>query len=107
MPELTYIIETADIDAEGRTFQIAADSAQRQALTERLGLLDLKELSATGRAWRDGEGPTILVEGQFTAEVVQKCVVTLEPVESTLDEAFRGQVLAPKDWETHRSATSR
>lgn len=103
MHEMSHIIETTDIDAAGRHFEFAADGAQRQALAARLGLLDLKELTVAGQIRRDGDGTTILVDGRFLAEVAQKCVVTLERLEATLDEAFHVRFLSPADWETYRA----
>jgi uncharacterized metal-binding protein YceD (DUF177 family) len=103
MHEMSHIIETTDIDAAGRPFEFAAEGAQRQALAARLGLLDLRKLTVTGHIRRDGDGQTILIEGRFLAEVEQKCVVTLEPIETTLDEAFQVTFLSPADWETYRA----
>lgn len=101
MHEFAHIIETAEIDAEGRHVDFAADASQRQALAARLGLLDLKELSVSCDVFRDGDNPAVLVQGRFHAEVAQKCVVTLEPVESTLDESFEVRFLPADEWEAH------
>ena len=101
MHEMSHIIETTDIDAAGRTFEFAADKSQRQALAARLGLVDLKKLTVAGNIRRAPDGPSILVDGRFLAEVEQKCVVTLEPVGSTLEEAFHVRFLAPADWQAY------
>jgi len=103
MHEMSHIIETSDIDTAGRPFEFSADVAQRQALATRLGLLDLKKLSVAGHVRRDGDGRTILVEGQFLAEVEQKCVVTLGPIETVLDDAFQVRFLSPAEWEVYRA----
>ena len=103
MHEMPYIIETSDIDAAGRTFKFSADVTQRQALAIRLGLLDLKKLTVAGHVRRDGDGRTILVEGQLLAEVEQKCVVTLEPIKTALDDAFQVRYLSPAEWEVYRA----
>ncbi len=103
MHEMSHIIETTDIDAAGRHFEFAAEGDQRQALAARLGLLDLKKLTVSGHIRRDDDGPTSLIDGRFLAEIAQKCVVTLEPIETTLEEAFHVRFLSPKDWETYRA----
>ena len=100
--EMSHIIEIADIDAAGRQFEFAVDGSQRQALAAALGLLDLSKLTVAGQIRRDDDGTTILVDGRFLAEIEQKCVVTLEPIETTLDEAFHVRFLSPADWDTYR-----
>ena len=103
MNEMSHIIETSDIDAAGRVFEFSANVSQRQALAERLGLHDLKKLTVAGHVRRDGDGGTILVEGQFLAEVEQRCVVTLEPVEAALDDSFQISFLSPVEWDIYRA----
>ena len=63
-----------------------ADAAQRAAIAEALDLVALDRLSwtLTARPWRKRG---LSLEGQVQAEVVQACVVTLEPVAAQIDEA--------------------
>ena len=67
--------------------EIVANAAERARLVERFGLLALDRLSATVELKR-GRGGLIQVRGRFEADVVPACVVTLEPVRSTLSESF-------------------
>lgn len=67
--------------------EIVANAAERARLVERFGLLALDRLTAT-LSLKRGRGRLIQVEGRFEAEVVQACVVTLEPVRSRLSESF-------------------
>lgn len=67
--------------------EIEADASERAALAKRFGLLALDRLIATVRLKRL-RGSTIRVEGRFVADVVQTCVVTLEPVASHIAEDF-------------------
>lgn len=67
--------------------EIVANAAERVRLVERFGLLALDRLTATLNLKR-GRGGLIQVCGRFEAEVVQACVVTLEPVQSRLSESF-------------------
>jgi uncharacterized metal-binding protein YceD (DUF177 family) len=103
MYEMSHIIETSDIDAVGFAFEFSADVSQRQALAIRLGLLDLRTLTVAGHVRRDGDSGTILVKGQFLAEVEQRCVVTLEPVEAVLDDSFQISFLSPAEWDIYRA----
>jgi uncharacterized metal-binding protein YceD (DUF177 family) len=68
----------------GIAVQFAADSAERRALARRFDLLELGALSATGRLERRFPGGEIWFQGSFEAEVVQACVVSLEPVPATI-----------------------
>lgn len=66
---------------------IAANATERHRLAERFGLLALDRLTATLRL-RRGRAGLIQVEGRFEADVVQACVVTLEPVPAQLAVDF-------------------
>jgi len=67
--------------------EIVANPVERARLAERFGLLALDRLTAT-LGLKRGRGGLIQVHGRFEAEVVQACVVTLEPVRSRLSESF-------------------
>lgn len=66
---------------------IEATAAERAALAERLDLVALDSLTATLRLRRLPDG-LIRVSGRFAADVVQSCVVTLEPVPARCSEEF-------------------
>jgi uncharacterized metal-binding protein YceD (DUF177 family) len=66
---------------------ITATDKERAALAERFGLVSLDSLAASftlKRARRD----LVRVKGRVTAELVQACVVTLDPVPARIDERF-------------------
>jgi uncharacterized metal-binding protein YceD (DUF177 family) len=67
--------------------RLEADEAERAALAEALELIGLDSLTAdiSVRPWR-GEG--VRVMGTVRASLRQECVVTLEPVETTVEETF-------------------
>ncbi len=67
--------------------EIVANAAERARLAERFGLLALDRLTAA-LSLKRGRGRLIQVQGRFEAEVVQACVVTLEPVRARLSESF-------------------
>ncbi len=68
--------------------EIEAGPAECQAVARRLGLEELSGLRARFRLARSGGGPLIRVTGSFEADVVQLCVVSLEPVGQHLAEDF-------------------
>jgi len=67
--------------------EIVANANERARLVERFDLLALDRLTAT-LSLKRGRGRMIQVQGRFEAEVVQACVVTLEPVPARLSESF-------------------
>ncbi len=64
----------------GIAVELSADPAELGALARRFDLLELTSLRATGRLERRAPGNEIWLTGRFEAEVVQACVVSLEPV---------------------------
>lgn len=84
-PEFSRIVNIADLSGSGAVFDIAADAGERRALAARFGLEALEELSARVRLRRSARG-TVHMSARIRAQVVQSCVVTLEPVRGRLDE---------------------
>lgn len=74
-----------EVPETGRHVELEPDEATRQAIAQEIGLVALPQLSATFDLTRRG-ADGLRVEGRVTATVVQSCVVTLEPVESEIDE---------------------
>ena len=68
---------------------------ERRAIADHLGLVSLHSLEgeAVVRSWR---GRGAIVSGRFTARVVQTCVVTLNPVEASIEQSFERRYL-PED----------
>ena len=85
--EFSRLIAADQIGPQETEREIVANAAERARLVERFGLLALDRLSAT-LSLKRGRGGLIQVRGRFEAEVVQACVVTLEPVRSRLCESF-------------------
>jgi len=72
----------------GLAAEVAAGPDERRAVAARLGLDALDRLEAVGRVTRAGKG-AFLLEATLRADVVQTCVVTLEPFASRLEERVR------------------
>ncbi|MGF1611617.1 MAG: DUF177 domain-containing protein [Kiloniellales bacterium] len=72
--------------------EIEARAEERQALARRFGLLALERLRAHLRLEpsesRGGERGLVRLTGRFEAELMQACVVSLEPVRSRLEGDF-------------------
>jgi uncharacterized metal-binding protein YceD (DUF177 family) len=63
---------------------VTADAAERQALARRFDLLEVRSLRGHGRLERGDEPAEVVLRGWLEAEVVQACVVSLEPVPARL-----------------------
>lgn len=61
---------------------VSANAAERCALAERFDLLEVRALRGHGRLER--RGAELILRGWLEAEVVQECVVSLEPAPARL-----------------------
>ena len=80
-------VRLEEVPAAGQRFALEADAATRTGLAAAAGLAGLPRLAATfdvARHGRDG----LHVAGTVWATVQQTCVVTLEPMESEIEEAI-------------------
>lgn len=65
--------------------ELTATAAECAAIAKRLDLRELTRLEAKFTLTA-GRGGLIFAQGKFLAEVVQSCVVTLEPVPARIEE---------------------
>ena len=70
----------------GIDVDVAADPAERLALARRFDLLEVRSLRGYGRLERGGGPRELVLRGWLEADVVQSCVVSLEPVPAHLRE---------------------
>jgi len=77
-------VAVEDIPDTGLHIEIEAPAAARAAVAELAALRELPRLSAVFDLTRLGAG--VHVAGQVSARVGQTCVVTLEPIESDIEE---------------------
>jgi uncharacterized metal-binding protein YceD (DUF177 family) len=71
---------------DGERIDLAADEAERLKVADRLGLPSIDRLEAHATLERKGE--MVRARGRLKAGLCQNCVVTGEPVEAHVDEAF-------------------
>lgn len=87
-----------DSDQAGIEFdrlEIAPDAAQSKALADHFGVKSISGVKADLRFIRVQAGLVIHIKGRFQADILQECVVTLEPIETHLDESFDGWYADP------------
>jgi hypothetical protein len=85
-PEFSRPVSTAKISAATATYRPKASEAEREALARRLGIQALDRLEAEVRLSR--MAGDFRLEAELSADLVQACVVTLEPVPETIAESF-------------------
>ena len=91
-PPYTSPFELARLSARGVELSLSPDAAERARIAAWLGALDVPSLNATIRLARmDMDNDVYFYKAEFTAEVVQACVVTLEPVASRHSGTFARQ----------------
>lgn len=86
-PEFSRPVRIDTLGAGARNVAIEADEAERAALAKRFGLVSIGRLSAEADLTRAGEA--VAAKGRLSAEVVQSCVGSGEPVPATVAEEFR------------------
>jgi uncharacterized metal-binding protein YceD (DUF177 family) len=98
MNEFKHIVKIAQIaaasaeDGKGLIVQLQADEAERAALARRFDIPQINILSA--QVTLRGGADKVVAEGRLRAELVQLCVVTLDPVTETYDEEFERRFLS-------------
>lgn len=83
---LSRVVRMHEVPPAGRVVSLVADPAQRVALAEALDILSVDALEAELTVTQTRRGAR--VKGTLRAEVVQACVVTLDPVPATISETI-------------------
>ncbi|WP_421581160.1 YceD family protein [Shinella sp. M31] len=84
-PPFSYLVKVGHISVNPVEVTLSANDKERAGLAELWSVLEVNALAATFtvQRWkRDG----VRLKGRVTADIVQACVVTLDPVEAHIDE---------------------
>lgn len=87
-PEFSRPLSFAAVRGEGHIVELQAKPSEREALARRLGVLDLPAFAVRWRLSCELTG-SIAAEVTIEADVVQACVMTLEPVPQQVAETVR------------------
>ncbi|MDP9128242.1 MAG: DUF177 domain-containing protein [Pseudomonadota bacterium] len=79
-PEFSHVVQVEKIPATGIVKKLEANPEERKLLARRFDILDLPKLVAELTVMPARAGQALSVKGHMTADVVQKCVVTLDPL---------------------------
>ena len=93
-PEFSRPLPLGLVGPEGRREILEADEAERAALAARFGIPAVEGLRAELRLRPELDG-AVRAEGRLVADVVQSCVVTLEPVAQRVEEGVALRLLPP------------
>jgi uncharacterized metal-binding protein YceD (DUF177 family) len=85
-PEFSRLYRLDAIGGEPRRVTIEANEAERAALAGRFGLQSIAALAAEAVIRREGQ--QVWAEGMLTAQAVQSCVATGDPVPARVKESF-------------------
>lgn len=87
-------VVVAQIPEAGSHLTFEADGAQRAGLAQLAGLRDVMQVKASFDLTHIAGG-TIHATGRVTARIGQSCVVTLEPIENSIDEEIDVMFVPP------------
>lgn len=87
-PEFSRTVIADRLGPGENKMTISADEAERAALAERFSVISIDSLSADLSLRRIRGSALVRLAGRFAADVVQSCVVTLEPVPQHVEEDF-------------------
>ena len=93
--EFSRIVKMTALNQEPQRYSARANPAECEALKGRLDLIGLSDFSveAQVKKWRRG----VRVSGTIKADVVQRCIVSLEPVPDQISESFDRGFLPEQD----------
>lgn len=88
-PEWSVLVDAQTVTSSPQKTRISASEEERKALCQRLDLAAISSLSADITLHRE-KGNIIHVNGLMKALVTQPCVMTMNPVQTQIEETFEG-----------------
>lgn len=89
-PEFSYVVHPSEIGEKELIYELEADSVQREALSRRFDLVGIERFTVRMTVKRRHGGASLSLLGSVKARVMQRCVVTLEPVLNEVEHHFDG-----------------
>ncbi len=94
--EWSHFIDADDVEAgPGLKLTISPDKTARERLLKRLGILGIEDLKADLSLKREQGNMVLHITGHIKAQLLQKCVVTLETLQTAVDEDFEAWFADP------------
>mgnify|MGYP000232107639 CR=1 FL=1 len=95
--EWTYRVSGEDVTNSPKTLKISASDKQKADVADRVGVDKIDELSADLELSRYDGGHIVKIQGELKALIHQKCVVSLETIETEVSETFDAYYINPND----------
>lgn len=86
--EFSRIVDISDLGDEPIETEFTADEAEREALAKRFDLVELNALAGRATIGRIKGSKGVSVTVTFTADLAQRCSLTLKPVHERLEDGF-------------------
>ena len=86
--EWSHFLRVDDIPDRGRQLTISPPQSAYDAIASRIGVVALKDFTATLDVGRSSSAHVVEINGAIKATVTQKCAITLEPIETVIDDKF-------------------
>ncbi len=86
--EWSYFWSVDSLKGDKDSLELSPNEDEASRLAQRLGLISLDSLKANIEVLRGAGEAAYHVKGRFEADITQKCVVTLEPVVSHIEDDF-------------------
>ncbi|MFP4313297.1 MAG: YceD family protein [Alphaproteobacteria bacterium] len=83
-----YKVEADKLGDEVKDLTLAPDETERQKIADLLDIPGVNSLKADLKFSRVQGGMVVKIDGVFTADVTQTCVVTLDPIENKVRDEF-------------------
>lgn len=93
---MDWSLKVDDIGPDGYTAERSAGEDERLRIAQELDILSVEHVSAEVVVRAVGTG-RYRMSGSVRAEVTQSCVVTLEPVQSRIDEPLSAELWSAED----------
>lgn len=94
-PEWSHVIEADDVSAVPMKVTISAGREEMNKLVQRLGVVSIESLGADLKLDRAGSPMVVHITGRIRGVLRQPCVVTLDPVDTRVDERFEAWFADP------------
>lgn len=88
---LDWMIDVDTMAGHGADFVRSATAEERAALAAALGLVSCDKITVRAHVARPGDHK-FLVTGEIRADIVQSCVVTLEPIRQMVDAELEAEL---------------
>ena len=85
---IAYQIALSDVSDKKANYKITATDEEKQLLCDRFSLLAIDSLEGSMSVLHRSGDDAIVVKGSLQAAVTQRCVVTLAPVNETVETDF-------------------